>query len=971
VWSLDVRDRFLKTDGGLAGPIDREIRFGRFCLRPAQQLLLEADVPVRIGARALDLLIALVERAGEVVSRDELVARVWAGLAVEEGNLRTQMALARKILHDGEDGARYVITVPGRGYSFVAPVTSSEPINLTRPQAPPIKVAPNLPVRLTQLIGREDAVKNIVGRIARHRFSTIVGPGGIGKTSVALAVAQHASASYDDGICLVDCAPLLGTSLVARKLAATLGLEIATDDPTRGLIAFLRTKRMLIILDSCERVVEAAAVLAESLLRGAIGVDILATSREPLRAEGEVVYRLPPLEIPLPSAHLTAADALTYPTVQLFVERAASSADGFELSDIDAPVVASICRKLDGIPLAIELAAGRVDVFGLHGVSARLDDRVRLLSHGRRTALPRHQTLAATLDWSYEVLPEPEQAVLRRLAVFAGSFTLDAAVDVAADDGIAASPQIVEVVASLVLKSLLSADVRTATGLYRLLDTTRAYASQKLLESGEFGQVARRHAKHIRHLLERDSIEATTSSRAMWMSADSAHIDEVRTAIDWAFLAGGDTEIGIALTVASVPLWSYLSLNGECRRHVERALLAGKGSFGRNDHREMQLLAALGAALIYTKGPGPEVDAAWTKALRIAKSLNDADYQVRILWGSWSNHFNTGQYRVALNIAEKLREVAEKSGDTAAALVGERMVGMSLFYLGDHINALIHTESMLRHYVRPTDRSHIIRFQFDQRIVARIVRAKLLWAQGFPDQAMREITGLVEEATEVDHAMSLALALAQGASPLALLSGDWAAAERFIKWLLEHSAAHALDLWHVWGKCFGAILLDIRGSTIEGLDELRRALDELPPYMRYPGLQGTLAEALGRVGEVSSALATIDEVLARSERDDERWYVAEFLRIKGELLLLENKPGATNEAEEQFQRSLDWARRQQALSWELRTSMSLARLYQAKGQIIEAHDVVSAIYSRFEEGFQTADLIAAKSLIDALSLLVK
>jgi predicted ATPase len=821
------------------------------------------------------------------------------------------------------------------------------------------------------LIGRADAVSDIVGRLNRHRFVTIIGPGGIGKTSVALAVAERAATSYDDGVHLVDCAPLLGTSLVAQKLASTLGLEIAVDDPTRGLVAFLRGKRMQIILDCCERVVEAAAVLTENLLKGVAGVGILATSREPLRAEGESVYRLPPLEIPPASIDLTANDALTYPAVQLFVERVTSSIGRFELSDTDAPVVADICRKLDGIALAIELAAGRVDVFGLLGVAARLEDRVRLLTHGRRTALPRHQTLTATIDWSYDALAEPERAALRRLSVFAGGFTLDAAQAVATDD-LVISSDIAELVASLVSKSLLNADVATAIGHYRLLDTTRAYALKKLAETGEFDQTARRHAKHIQYLLERASADAATSSSmaaAAALAAQSKLVDEARAAMDWAFSAGGEIESGIALAVASVPLWTHLSLNGECCRYVEQALLVGKTSFGQDDRREMQLLAALGAALVWTKGPGPEADAAFTSALKIAESLDDTDYQIRVLWGLWSSHFNSGRIRISLDTAIRFRDAAANHGDTAAALVGERTIGMSLFYLADHTNSRHHAESMLRRYFRPRDRSHIIRFQFDPRIVSRTLLSKLLWAQGFPDQAMEEVHGVVEEAATVGHAMSLALALAQGACPVTLLSGDLTAAERFINLLLKHTVEHALDLWHAWGTCFGAMLLIAHGTTEEGLKTLHKTLDELPQgafFAHYAGIHATLAEALGRVGALSRAHAIIDEALMRSDRDEERWYMAEFLRIKGELLRLEGTPRAMREAEEQFRRSLDCARQQEALSWELRTSMSLARLRQGQGQIIEARDALAPVYSRFKEGFQTADLNAAKALIEAL-----
>jgi predicted ATPase/DNA-binding winged helix-turn-helix (wHTH) protein len=952
-------------------PIDRAIRFGPFCLRPATHLLLEADTPVHIGGRALDLLMVLVERAGEVVTKDELVARVWRGVTVDEGNLRTQVAVVRKALRDGQAGARYVMTVPGRGYRFVAPLSTTDTPKPVEPRASRIEPASGLPVRLTRLIGRADIVSDIVGRLNKHRFVTIIGPGGIGKTSVAMAVAEQAAISYDDGVCVVDCAPLLGTSLVARKLASTLGLEIAADDPTRGLIAFLKVKRMLIVLDCCERVVEAAAVLVENLLKGAAGIGVLATSREPLRAEGEIVHRLPPLDIPPASNDLSANEAITYAAVQLFVERAASNVGRFELNDTDAPLVADICRRLDGIALAIELAAGRVDVFGLRGVAARLEDRVRLLTHGRRTALPRHQTLAATFDWSYDSLPEAEQAVLRRLSVFAGSFTLDGAQAVTTDD-LVASSDIVEIVASLASKSLLNAEVTTAIGNYRLLDTTRAYALKKLTESREFDQTAQRHAKYIQYLLEKASADATTASSmvtAAELSAESKLIDEARAVMDWAFSPGGDIESGVALVVASVPLWTHLSLNGECCRYVEQALSTGKAIFGENDHREMELLAALGAALVWTKGPGPETDATFTSALKIADSLDDGDYQIRVLWGLWSSHFNSGRIRMSLDTAKQFRDVATDRGDTAATLVGERTIGMSLFYLGDHTNSRHHAESMLRGYSRPKDRSHIIRFQFDPRVVSRTLLSKLLWAQGFPDQAMDEAHGVVEEATSVGHAMSLALALAQSACPVTLLSGDLTAAEHFINLLLKHTLEHALHLWHAWGTCFGAMLLIARGNRDEGLETLDRTLSELPQgafFEHYAGIRAALAEAFGRAGAMFKGHATIDDAIERSERNEERWYLAEFLRVKGELLRREGTPNAIREAEHRFRRSLDCARQQEALSWELRTSISLARLHQAQGQIIEARDVIAPVYRRFKEGFQTADLKAAKALIEAL-----
>ena len=962
----------MTADGEGPAPMDRTFSFGPFRLWPGAHLLLEGETPVHIGARAFELLIVLVEHADRIVTKDELFARVWPGLVVDEGNIRTQIALLRKALRDGQGGARYLLTIPGRGYRFVGPLSILGTSRRIEPRSFLDQAASGLPTRLTRLIGRETAIADILGRLSRHRLVTIVGPGGIGKTSVALAAAEEAGRSYSDGVHLVDCGPLTGTSLVPQKVAATLGLNSSADDPTRGLVGYLSGKRMLIVLDCCERVVEAAAVLVENLLKGAAGVCIVATSREPLRAEGESVYRLPSLEIPAALGGLTANTAITYPAVELFVERVRANVGQFELRDTDAPVVADICRRLDGIALAIELAAGRVGAFGLLGVAARLEDRLRLLTQGRRTALPRHQTLAAALDWSYDALEESEQAVLRRLSVFTGGFTLEGAQVVAADASVPSS-DIIDIVASLVSKSLLNADVAAAVGHYRPLDMTREYALKKLMESGEFDQTARRHAGHIRDLLEKAGADAptlTSTGAAVRLSADSKLIDEARAAIDWAFSTGGDIEAGVKLTVASIPLWASLSLNGECRRYVQQALLAGKAGFGENDRREMQLLAALGGAIVWTQGPCVEADAAFTKALATAEALDDVDYQIRVLWGLWASHFNSGRIRNSLDTANRLRDVSADRGDVTAALVGERTVGMSLLYLGDHAGSRRHAENLIRRYIRPKDRSHIVRFQFDPRIVARTLRAKVLWAQGFPEQAMLEARGAVEEATTVGHALSTALTLAQGACPVSLLSGDLTAAQHFIDLLLNHTVEHALDPWHDWAECFSAMLLIAQGKTEQGLEDLRRTLDELPRgtfFAHYAGIRATLAEALGTVGSLSSGHNIIDEALMRCERHGERWYVAEFKRIKGELLRAEETSEARIEAEAQFRRSLECAREQQALSWELRTSMSLARLYQGQGQITEARSVLAPVHARFNEGFDTADLRAASALMRELA----
>jgi predicted ATPase/DNA-binding winged helix-turn-helix (wHTH) protein len=943
------------TDRGVASS---DYSFGPFRLLPSRQLLLEGDRPLRIGNRALDILTTLVEHAGEVVSKEELIARVWPNVFVEEGSLRVHVAAVRKILGDSRFGNRYVVNIPGRGYRFVAPISISRAAAPAAPQVEAAEPTHNLPVLLTRIVGRADIIEAIIAQLPQRRFVSLVGAGGIGKTTVALAVAERLDASYKDGVRFIDLAPLSDPNLVPGALASVLGVAIHSDNPVAGLIAFLRDKQMLLVLDNCEHVVEAVAALVLQLLRAVQNVHILTTSREPLRAEGEHVQRLPPLDCPPASAQLTAAEALTFSAVQLFVERAAASLDEFELTDENAPVVAEICRRLDGIALAVELAASRVDAFGVRDLAARLDDRFRLLTRGRRTSFPRHQTLSATLDWSYEFLSESERAILRRLGILAGSFESEAACAVAADAKIAAL-DVVDCVANLVAKSLVVADVGGARVRYRLLDTTRAYARAKLAESGELNEIARRHAEYFRGLFE---------TAADGLENDARNIDNVRAALDWAFSPGGDASIGVALTAAAVPLWMRLSLMEECSGRVERALAAFGTGAERDARREMQLHAALTASLMYTKGAVAEVGAAGTRALEIAESLNDAEYQLRSLWGLWSFGINQSQQSDALALAQRFHALAVKRSEPNDRLTGERMIGTSQYYLGDFLNARRHLERVLAYSVAPAEKRQIVRFEVDQRVAARSYLARTLWLQGLPDQAMRAAESSVAEAQATDHAISLGLALAMAACPVALRMGDLAAAEHYVDMLLDHSTRHALARWRAFGLCYQGVLIIQRGDLSTGLRLLRAGFDE-------PGAAGAIprfftfrmAEALVRAGRVADGLAAIEEAIARSERSEERWATAELLRVKGELLLLQSAPGAAAAAEGHFRQALDWAHRQGALSWELRCATSLARLLRDESRSTEARELLAPVYDRFTEGFDTADLKAAKALLNELS----
>jgi predicted ATPase/DNA-binding winged helix-turn-helix (wHTH) protein len=958
---------------------ENALAFGPYRLLSAQRLLLDGDEPVRLGSRAFDILTALVERAGEVVGKEELIARAWPETFVEESNLKIQVSALRRALGDGQRGHRYLVTVPGRGYNFVAPVSLEEPSRPTPPSIAPMQRPHNLPAAVTRMIGREEVVAALVSRLPQHRLMTVVGPGGIGKTTVALAVAERMIADYEDGVWLVDLSPLNDPRLVPSAVATVLGLEIRTENSLPGLIAALTDKRMLLLLDNCDHVIDAAASLAAAVLTGVPRVNILATSREPLGVAGEREHRLGPLGSPPTASGLTAAEAAAFPAVQLFVERVTAIVEDFALTDANARPVVEICQRLDGLPLAIEFAAPRVEVLGVESLAAGLTrclsnepgaHRLPLLAARRRTATPRHRTMRAVIDWSYGLLSEDEQQFFRALGIFAGGFTVEAAAAVASDA--ADTPyEAIDRLADLVAKSLIVADVGGAKPRFRLLDTIRAYAIEKVEASGDCERIARRHAEYCRDVFERAEGEVAARPADEWLADYAREIDNLRAALDWAFSPGGDASIGVALTAAAVALWMHLSLLEECRGRAERALAALGAEASRDVRHEMKLHSAVAASLLYSRGPAsPEISVAYTRALEIAESLVDAEYRLRALWGLWGFHTASGRHHVALELAQRFHALAAERPDPNDRLSGEGMIGVSQHYLGDLPSARRHLERMLVGYVTPHQTSRIIRFHSDQRVLMSVFLARVLWLQGFPDQATRAAHSTVEAAHAANHTISMCLALAHAACPIALLTGDLAAAEHYSTMLLDHSTRQALALWRAYSRSFQGVLVIQRGDVIAGLRLLRGGFDEIGKAGGthiFRLIVFLMAEALGHARQNAEGLAAIEEAISRSERTEEHWTMAESMRTKGELLLLQGAPGAAAAAEDHFRQALDWARRQGALSWELRAATSLARLLQNQDRPADAIACLQPVYDRFTEGFGTADLITAKQLIHELS----
>jgi predicted ATPase/DNA-binding winged helix-turn-helix (wHTH) protein len=931
--------------GGGRAEVDRRsdavYTFGDFCLLPGRRKLLLADQPIHIGSRAFAILVALVERAGRVVSANELTALVWPGIVVDEANLRVQLGSLRKVLTRGQGGRNAIETVPLRGYCFVLPVMQS----VSSVPALGSEVEHNLPSLLTPTVGRSDTIELLTESLASHRLVTVIGPGGIGKTTVAVAAAWKSLALFADGARFVDFSSLSEPGLAASALASTLGISVLSQDPLVGLIARLRGKLMLIVFDTCEHIVDAAAVLAQTLLAELPDIRILATSREALRAQGEWVHRLPSLPLPPVADGLTAVEALAFPSVELFVQQATANLDQFDLTDDDAPVVATICRRLDGIPLAIELAAARVDELGVREIATRLQDRFSVLTRGRRTAMPRHQTLSATLNWSYDLLQPDERAMLCRLAVFRGLFSADAVIAVTGEAG--GCRQVLDTLSNLFVKSLLTADIDGEIVLYRLLDTTRAFAVEKLMGSGELGIVSRRHATYLCAALHDAELRWETEDAALWISKFGHLIDDVRGALDWAMSPGGDREMAGRITSLSAILWFALSLLEEYGRRIEAALDPAGGRGYADPAIEIALLDALGHTAWHTRGDMPAMKACFAKALAGATREGLAEAQYRALYGLIVYFATNGDYEEAVATSRRLGTLAVSIDAPRAVANHRRLAAVASTFSGDHASVRDHAQYVLSHPCNNSGKTRLCGMFFDQRISVRTMLARTLWQQGFPDQARNCAEEGLTLARSMGHALSLCFVLAHAVVPIALWRGELAAAEEMNKLLLSSSKEHSFLIWHEFGRAYGTVL---QSDT-----------ERVQASSASPAMGVLLLETLATLSEA----AADDEILARGERGSAGWCTPELLRIGGKRLLRSGKEDR-GRAEALLLRSLDVARQQGALSWELRSATSLAELWERENRREAALGLLASVRDRFTEGFATADFVSSSLLLRRL-----
>ncbi len=928
--------------------------FGPFVFVPERQLLMRGDAAVRIGGRALDILTLLVKRAGEVVGKADLMQHVWPNLLVDEGNLKVNMAALRRALAAHSEGV-FIETVPGEGYKFVAEVDVGRFNAAKQPFARPS----NLPAA-PRVFGRDKEIEALLAGLARGRLISIVGTGGIGKTTVALAVADRSTDHFRDGVLLVDFAPLREADLVANAVARAMGIEVHSADVLTSICRQIHKQEILIVLDNCEHLTENVAACAARILEAAPAVRLLTTSREPLNMVGEDVHILSGLATPPSSNTLTAAHAMTFPAIQLFADRAAERMDNFKLSDADAFVVADICRGLDGIALAIELAAMRIDIFGIRGLHSQIEDRLRLLA-GRRGGLERHRTLSATLDWSYRLLPPSDAHMLRVVSVFVGPFNVSGASAVSGTTRDATA----QALARLAAKSLLAIDHGAKDVSYRLLQTTRAYCLELLRSEDEEWLTRQRHAEYVLSILDEAAREWGIRADGDWAATYWSVIDELRNALHWAAQTDGAAFLQIRLATAGLLLWNHFSLTEECRLHVEQAI--GKLDMAQlsGSAYEMRLKVWLGNTTMFTRGLLQETIHTLQQALAIATELDDTESMLRCLRNLGIHYLFTANYHEGLAFLERFAAIATERDKTAIP-DNESHIAIGELFLGRLLSARDRLERLRVIEIRHSQTSPQLRYHSNRSVDVCCILSQVQWLTGLPDTAAELANTAIESAKASNHHLSLTSALSY-ACPVYFWIGDVEKCTLCLEMLQSIVDRHGFDVRRPIPMFYRAAVTCLRGQASEtGLYELERAVAYFRAkghLARMPYYLGVQADFLAKAGQTKRAEEKIVAALEHANSRSEMWCLAELLRIKASIRI---SIGRTAEAEALLARSIVVARDAGALSWQLRSATDLARLLTSETRHREAYITLAPVVRTFAEGAWTRDRVAASQLLEKL-----
>lgn len=947
--------------GDFADQPPRSFAFGPFVLIPERQMLLENKAPVRIGGRALDILTALVERPGELVSKNELLSRVWPNTTVEESNLKVNMAALRRALGEGPGVSQYIATVVGRGYRFVAPVQTSASASLALASTAAAMGSHTLPAGTTRIVGRADAIDAIWRDLEESRLVSIVGAGGIGKTTVAIAAAHEAARERADGAVFINLATISDSQFIPSVIASALGLGMTGGDTLASVTHALKSQQKVLLFDNCEHLLPAVAAVVDRLIRNLDEVRILTTSREPLRLRGERVLRLRGLECD-PRESPAADEARKFPAVELFAARAAERS-GYRLTDADAPAVAEICRRLDGNALAIELAATQTAAFSPAQILQMLDNSIRHLNLGPSGAPLRQQSLLATLDWSYGLLSESEAALLRAISVFAGVFAVDGAT--AVSNGKPA--EVVDALVQLAAKSLLVMDATDDMVTYRLLETTRAYSLERLRVSAEDDSIRRRHAEHVCALLERAVAEWDQRTAREWEATFGRVVDDLRGALAWAGRDAAQRLLLIRLTGAGILLWNHLSLTEECRRHVAQAVTELDAAGQAGTAVEMHLQMSLAGTTLFARGITPQAVKAMRRALDIAVQIGDTDYRLRCLRTIGASELFIGQHDAGLRTLESCASIAAAAETSAAMRERENYLAIGELFVGRLQSAKRRLERLYSPDAHDFNDSRLVRFLVYRNVDVGSVLSHTQWLTGSPETAARTAAAIVDDALKTKYWYSVSNCISW-ACPIFFLNGRDEACRYYVEMLEEQVLRHGIGVRRPVAVFYrGALACRQQNVPTEGIDDLKRGIEGFRTVnflARMPFYLGILADALARSGRLDEAEATIQAALDCAAAQNERWCVPELLRIRSSILAASERP---DEAEALLTDSMASALEIGALSWRLRAANDLAKLWSARSRTDDAQKMLLPVYNEFSEGFATRDLVIAADLLASLA----
>lgn len=881
---------------------DDMVAFGPYQLFPRLRLLLKEGVRLKLGDRALDVLIQLVGAAGKPLSKDALLARIWPKEAVEENSLQAQISSLRKILGADRD---LIATEFGRGYRFTGSIQSHRAVTASFAASPGRS---GLPRPRSPLVGRARELQELNRLLATRRLLTLAGPAGVGKTRLAIEVASASSRCFPDGVYFADLSQLGNASSVVAVLSSVLAGFSATGAPLAP-----ERRAALLLVDNCEHLASACADAIEPLLQAEHALNILLTSQTPLGLDGEQVYRIRPLAVPPPSS--AAARAREYSAVELFVRRVMAADYHFELTEKKLAQIAAICRALDGIPLALEIAAARVPSLGLAAITQdlALSSEWPAAAAGRNAA--RHRTLGDAMKWSYRLLNPAEQTTFQELAIFPGDFTLpDAQQLVSLQPGHA--PRLLDVIYGLAEKSLITLQAGTRPGRYRYLSMLRAYALEQLGSRAD--SLAEKHAHFVDRRVSQAQRDWTSLPTTQWGRQYEHHIDDIRSALSWAFQAGHDRPLGLRILARSAPFWIQLSLHDECRQRITAALEKVEDP-SMEAHQEMMIQAALATSLTWSRGPLPANGQAWARTAALALRLGDQEMRLQAEYGLWLFHLRGGRNAQALQHGRAMADLATEFGDQDALLTARRLIGTAYHFLGRHAEALLEIESMLEAYVRDTPQGSNFRFGLDQRVAGWAFLARIHCLMGNASEARRAAQLAIDEATALDHACSLCCALVEGSCTVAALSGDAQEVLRVSQQLNQAAARHGLHFWALYGAAFALWARVVQTPLAVSFSELQATLHRLQSHGFDPAYSVFLPDFAGAMieqGHSREARELIDTRLGREADAGQHWNAPELMRVKARAL--QHDAASRSAAAALLQQALQLAQTQRAQAWQTR-----------------------------------------------------